>query len=150
MAQSTDVLRARHLLVKHKNSRNPVSRNPSNKEDIKKRSVEDADKILQGYLEKIKLSSDPEKAFAEYAQKYSDCGSYSSGGDLKNFRFEEMQKPFSQATAALKIGEISGIVHTDSGMYIIYLYYLFILFIIFMCVLFFLGSHIIIRLKPIA
>ena len=53
------------------------------------------------------------------AKKRSDCGSYAQNGDLGMFGKGEMQKPFEEASFALKVGEISGIVDTDSGVHII-------------------------------
>lgn len=58
-------------------------------------------------------------SFAELAQKYSDCSSAKRGGDLGPFGHGAMQKPFEQAAFALKIGELSEPVHTDSGVHII-------------------------------
>ena len=57
--------------------------------------------------------------FAKEAQKRSDCGSYRSGGDLGFFGRGAMQKPFEEATYALSVGEVSGVVNTDSGSHII-------------------------------
>lgn len=58
-------------------------------------------------------------SFAELAAKYSDCSSAKRGGDLGPFGHGAMQKPFEQAAFALKIGELSEPVHTDSGVHII-------------------------------
>lgn len=58
-------------------------------------------------------------SFAELAQKYSDCSSAKRGGDLGPFGHGAMQRPFEQAAFALKIGELSEPVHTDSGVHII-------------------------------
>lgn len=57
--------------------------------------------------------------FAELASKYSDCSSAKRGGDLGPFSRGAMQKPFEQAAFALKVGELSSPVHTDSGIHII-------------------------------
>ena len=53
------------------------------------------------------------------ASEHSDCGSYRKGGDLGYFTRGQMQKPFENASFALKIGYMTGIVDTDSGSHII-------------------------------
>lgn len=58
-------------------------------------------------------------SFAELAQQYSDCSSAKRGGDLGPFGRGAMQKPFEQAAFALKVGELSDPVDTDSGVHII-------------------------------
>eukprot|EP00238_Polyblepharides_amylifera_P004009 CAMPEP_0196592958 /NCGR_PEP_ID=MMETSP1081-20130531/74284_1 /TAXON_ID=36882 /ORGANISM="Pyramimonas amylifera, Strain CCMP720" /LENGTH=86 /DNA_ID=CAMNT_0041916789 /DNA_START=155 /DNA_END=415 /DNA_ORIENTATION=+ len=55
----------------------------------------------------------------EVASKESDCSSAKQGGDLGFFGRGQMQKPFEDASFALAVGEISGIVDTDSGIHII-------------------------------
>lgn len=57
--------------------------------------------------------------FAEVASKESDCSSARRGGDLGEFGRGQMQRPFEEATYALKVGELSGTVDTDSGVHII-------------------------------
>ncbi len=57
--------------------------------------------------------------FAEACQARSDCGSFAQGGDLNFFGPGQMQKPFEEASFALKVGEMSGIVDTDSGSHLI-------------------------------
>lgn len=104
--------RASHLLVKHKGSRRPSSW----KEKTITRTKEEAIEILKGFRAKI---ANKEVDFATLAQKESDCGSHESGGDLGWFSEGDMQKPFEDAVKKLKVGELSDIVDTDSGVHII-------------------------------
>ena len=57
--------------------------------------------------------------FAELAKEHSDCSSHDHGGDLGWFSHGQMQKPFEDATYALKVGEISEVISTDSGVHLI-------------------------------
>ena len=110
----SDKVRASHVLLKHKGSRNPVSRR-TGKSTVSV-SREEAGTALSKILEDIKSGR---TSFAEAAKQYSDCGSFKEGGDLGLFGPGEMMKPFDDATRALKIGEISGLIDTDSGVHII-------------------------------
>ncbi|XP_045187846.2 peptidyl-prolyl cis-trans isomerase NIMA-interacting 1-like isoform X2 [Mercenaria mercenaria] len=101
-----------HLLVKHRDSRRPASW----REDNITRSKEEAIEILNGYNQQIKTG---EKTFEELASEFSDCSSAKRGGDLGPFGRGQMQKPFEEASFNLKVGEMSGIVETDSGVHII-------------------------------
>lgn len=58
--------------------------------------------------------------FKELAGKYSDCSSAQRGGDLGHFKRGQMQKPFEEAAFALKVGQLSQVVETDSGFHIIH------------------------------
>ncbi|XP_075228668.1 peptidyl-prolyl cis-trans isomerase NIMA-interacting 1-like [Lycorma delicatula] len=101
-----------HLLVKHEESRRPSSW----REEKITRSKAEALELIKSYREQIVSG---QASFAELAQKYSDCSSAKRGGDLGPFGQGAMQKPFEQAAFALKIGELSEPVHTDSGIHII-------------------------------
>ncbi|MDP1831801.1 MAG: peptidyl-prolyl cis-trans isomerase [Geothrix sp.] len=60
--------------------------------------------------------------FAKAAEELSeDPSAKGNGGDLGWFRFPQMQKPFSEAAAALKPGEISPPVRTIYGIHLIQL-----------------------------
>jgi hypothetical protein len=57
--------------------------------------------------------------FAEMAKKYSQDNSAAQGGDLGVFPRGAMVKPFSDAVAALKPGEISPLVESQFGYHIV-------------------------------
>ena len=57
--------------------------------------------------------------FAAGCKERSDCGSFQNGGDLDFFGPGQMQKPFEEASFKLQVGEMSGIVDTDSGSHLI-------------------------------
>jgi NIMA-interacting peptidyl-prolyl cis-trans isomerase 1 len=71
---------------------------------------------LNAYREQIESGA---TTFEALAQRVSDCSSAKRGGDLGEFGPGQMQKPFEDATMALKVGEMSGAVETESGVHII-------------------------------
>ena len=105
-------VRASHILIKHSGSRNPVSRRTGHHIDISKEQA-------LAELTEIQKTVNQEN-FGHIAKKRSDCGSYQAHGDLGVFGRGQMQKPFEQAAFALNVGEISGVVDTDSGLHLIY------------------------------
>jgi len=107
-----DRVQCSHLLVKHKDSRRPSSWRC---ETITKTKEEALDE-LKNFREQI---TSGQESFAELASKVSDCSSAKRGGDLGLFARGAMQKPFEDASFALKVGELSDIVSTDSGVHII-------------------------------
>lgn len=72
--------------------------------------------LVSAYREQIVQGK---ASFADLASKYSDCSSAKRGGDLGSFKKGAMQKPFEEASFALKVGELSEPVFTDSGVHII-------------------------------
>ncbi len=106
-----DSVRASHILIKHKDSRRPSSW----KEETVTRTKEEAQMELEKIHELVKNGED----FAKLAAEESHCSSAKKGGDLGPFPRGAMQKPFEDAAFALKVGEISEIISTDSGLHII-------------------------------
>ena len=107
-----DTVQCSHLLVKHNKSRNPSSWRSASIT----RSKDEAREILEGYRAQIVSG---EVKFADLAKQFSDCSSAKRGGDLGPFGRGAMQKPFEDASFALSVGELSGIVDSDSGLHII-------------------------------
>jgi NIMA-interacting peptidyl-prolyl cis-trans isomerase 1 len=109
---SSGKVQASHILVKHRDSRNPSSW----KEPVVTRSKDEALRMVQAYRERIVSG---QVTFEALAASESHCSSAKRGGDLGPFGRGEMQKPFEDATYALAVGEISEPVDTASGMHII-------------------------------
>ncbi|KAF8529722.1 hypothetical protein BU17DRAFT_73042 [Hysterangium stoloniferum] len=108
----SDGVRASHLLIKHRDSRRPSSWKESNIT----RSEDEAVDILRGF--ETQLKEDPTK-FAALAKEHSDCSSHEKGGDLGFFGRGQMQESFEVATYALKVGEMSDVIRTASGVHLI-------------------------------
>ena len=84
------------------------------------RSKEEAIQTLREYQAEINDAHDKaHDKFAELAGKHSDCSSHTHGGDLGSFGRGQMQKPFEDAAYGLKVGEISDIIETDSGVHLV-------------------------------
>ena len=109
-------VRAAHLLIKHTQSRNPVSRRTGQEVTL---SPEAAHAELLQYQDKIRAEGIHD-AFPKYAEARSDCSSFKKQGDLGFFGRGMMQKPFEDAAFQLQPGEMSGPVSSDSGMHLIY------------------------------
>jgi NIMA-interacting peptidyl-prolyl cis-trans isomerase 1 len=104
-----------HLLVKHKDSRNPTS---WRQQGTITRTKDSAIQLLNHYKSQIDRG---QFTFAELAKRYSDCSSASKGGALAPFKEGAMQPAFEMAVKELKPGEISSTpVSTDSGVHIIF------------------------------
>ena len=109
-----------HLLCKHMHSRNPVSRRTN--QSTKNVTVEEAHQELQKYENHFRQLQGQElyDAFTQACNERSDCGSFKEGGSLGMFGRGAMQKPFEEASFALQVGQMSGIVDTDSGSHLIF------------------------------
>ncbi|XP_037571602.2 peptidyl-prolyl cis-trans isomerase NIMA-interacting 1-like [Dermacentor silvarum] len=111
MAASTKV-RCSHLLVKHRDSRRPSSWREKNIT----RTKDEALALIKGYREEIVSGK---ATFEDLASQFSDCSSAEKKGDLGPFGRGAMQKPFEDASFALKVGELSEPVFTESGVHLI-------------------------------
>jgi len=108
-------VRVAHLLVKHQGSRRPASWRDPDGVQITKRTKEEAIATLMAFHDRITKGED----FAQLASQNSDCSSAKNGGDLGMFGRGAMQKPFEDASFALGVGQMSGMVDTDSGVHIL-------------------------------
>ncbi|KAF8455379.1 hypothetical protein BGX38DRAFT_1168563 [Terfezia claveryi] len=111
-ASAIHKIRCAHLLVKHKGSRKPSSWKTA---EIT-RTKEEAMSIILAYEAKILAGS---VTLADLAVEESDCSSARKRGDLGYFGRGDMQKEFEDAAFALKVGEMSHVVETASGLHLI-------------------------------
>ncbi|EEP75953.1 peptidyl-prolyl cis-trans isomerase ssp-1 [Uncinocarpus reesii 1704] len=115
-SQKEGQIRASHLLIKHRDSRRPTSWREANITRTKEEAIE----ILNGHLKRIMAG---EATLGDIATTESDCSSARKKGDLGFFTHGVMQKEFEDASFALKPGQISGIVETQSGVHLIERYF---------------------------
>jgi len=116
-------IRASHLLVKHRQSRRPSSW----KEEVVTRSPEEARAAVEAMRSQIVADAAARgvgpaalaAAFSEAAARESHCNSARVGGDLGAFGRGAMQPAFEAAAFGLGVGELSGVVESDSGTHII-------------------------------
>jgi len=71
-------------------------------------------------LRSVVGAAELKREFGELAREHSDCSSHKDGGDLGFFARGRMQPAFEKAVEAIAVGEMSGIIETDSGVHLIY------------------------------
>ncbi|XP_009611087.1 peptidyl-prolyl cis-trans isomerase Pin1-like [Nicotiana tabacum] len=113
---ASNQVRASHILIKHEGSRRKASWKDPEGRVICNTTRDAAVTQLKAFRDDI-ISG--KSKFEDVASRFSDCSSAKRGGDLGPFGRGQMQKPFEDNTFALKVGEISDIIDTDSGVHII-------------------------------
>jgi len=108
-------VRVLHILCKHCDSRNPSS---WRSEQITL-TKEAAQQEIEAIATELAKAADFEAAFRDKATSRSDCRSAERGGDLGSFGHGKMQKPFEEAAFALEVGQMSGVVDTNSGLHLL-------------------------------
>uniref|UniRef100_A0A7S4JSN8 peptidylprolyl isomerase n=1 Tax=Odontella aurita TaxID=265563 RepID=A0A7S4JSN8_9STRA len=114
-----DQVRVLHILKKHRGSRRPASwRNPKIT-DNREKAVSDLGELISILKESEGDPKELRATFEELARTESDCSSAKRGGDLGFFGRRKMQPNFEKASFALKIGQLSDVVDTSSGVHVI-------------------------------
>lgn len=110
-----------HILRKHRGSRRPASWRCPQITQSKEDSIAEVSAYKNELLQ-ILATSGFDAMFARFQEisfQNSDCGSHERGGDLGMFGRGQMQKPFEDASFRLKVGELSDLVDTDSGIHVL-------------------------------
>ena len=110
-----------HILKKHAGSRRPASWRCASITQSKEEATQQITRIkaqLEDALNKFGYDN-MLSLFKSIAAVESDCGSAERGGDLGKFGPGQMQRPFEEASFALAVQGLSGIVDTDSGIHVI-------------------------------
>ena len=107
-------VRCLHILIKHKDSRRPASHRSENITISKQDATDELKTLITRLDDDSKTNS-----FEALAKERSDCSSYKRGGDLGWFGRGEMQPSFEDAAFQLKVGEVSDIVESGSGVHVI-------------------------------
>lgn len=117
----TEQVQVYHILRKHAGSRRPASWRQAKITQSKEESIQQIEAFRQELLQVQRAHGFDHmfQRFQDIAYSESDCGSHERGGDLGLFGRGEMQKPFEEASFALNVGELSGIVDTDSGIHVL-------------------------------
>ena len=119
-----------HLLKKHNKSRRPSSWREKNITRSKEEAVAELKELREEITGEAKRLSQKEEEypkrlreiFEAHAEVESDCSSAKRKGDLGPFGRGKMQPSFEKASFGLKVGELSGVVESQSGVHIILRY----------------------------
>ena len=109
--------RASHILIKYDGSARQASWRDPEGTVITARTREMAASTLNELLTELQqLEGQPRaKRFAELARDLSDCGTAREGGDLGELQAGEMMEEFEEAVNSVAVGDLSGVIQTESG-----------------------------------
>lgn len=118
---SGEAVQVRHILKKHNQSRRPASWRCDNITQTKEEAISQIEAIRGQVMAVFEAGgmAAGDKLFSEIASTESDCSSAQRGGDLGSFGRGKMQAAFEDASFALNVGQVSGLVDSDSGIHII-------------------------------
>jgi NIMA-interacting peptidyl-prolyl cis-trans isomerase 1 len=117
-ADSPKEVRVLHILKKHNGSRRPSSWRVPKITISKEKAIEELNE-LKAILQEVGDATELRATFEELAKTESDCSSAKRGGDLGFFGRKKMQPAFEKASFGLKVGALSDVVDTSSGVHII-------------------------------
>jgi Parvulin-like peptidyl-prolyl isomerase len=118
-SSSPEKVRVLHILKKHKDSRRPASWRQSKITISKEEAISELKEIISILDESRGDAKELRATFEELAKTESDCTSAKRGGDVGYFGRKKMQPNFEKASFSLRVGELSGIVETSSGVHVI-------------------------------
>ena len=115
--QDAEEVHVLHILRKHSGSRKPKNRGGQ----LITCSKEEAEQYLEEIANQlVGLSGEELRArFSALARSDSDCASAKKGGDYGRFQRGQRELTFEDAAFALKVGDVSDIVSTMSGVHLI-------------------------------
>lgn len=99
----------KHVLVKHKDAKNPVATVTRSREEACLRAIEARDKVVQG--------ADFDAIVAEYSD---EPGAATRAGSIGSVERAELEKPFADAAFELGLNQMSDVVETPSGFHLIF------------------------------
>mmetsp|Transcript_59657 Transcript_59657/g.168074 ORF Transcript_59657/g.168074 Transcript_59657/m.168074 type:complete len:542 (-) Transcript_59657:208-1833(-) len=112
-------VRLRHILLKHRDCRNPVDKVRGKQV---KRAKGEAERILRGVLEQCQGQPD-RQVFTQRCKEFSECQSCLKSGDLIGdlgwVKPGQHGQSFDEAAFALPVGQLSDLVDSDQGVHVI-------------------------------
>src|SRR5262249_8995735 len=99
----------KHILVKHKGSKNPAAGVTRTREEACLRAVEARDKLRKG--------EDWDAVVKEYSD---ETGAATRGGSLGAVERKDVAKPFADAAFELSANMLSDVVETEFGFHLIF------------------------------
>lgn len=114
-------VRVLHILKKHSKSRNPSSWRNRDITLTRNDAVAELEEV-RSILAEVAEGNDAKElraTFEELARTESDCSSARKMGDMGYFGRKKMKPNFEKVSFGLRVGELSGIVDTSSGVHII-------------------------------
>ena len=100
-----------HILLKH-----TLVRDISGPRGPATRTIDSAKQLIASIIDKLVKNEEP---FEEVARTYSDDSSFENGGIVGWIKRGQRPKKYDEAAWQLKIGEMSSMVQTDEGIYLI-------------------------------
>jgi parvulin-like peptidyl-prolyl isomerase len=98
----------KHVLVKHRDAKNPREGVTRSREEACARTMKARDAVIAG--------ADFDAAVSEYSD---EPGAATRAGDLGELTRDQLQQPFADAAFSLDLNQMSDVVETESGFHLI-------------------------------